>query len=293
MTSLSLATLLALVFGCCGTLALFGSEFQPNKFCKTTKPGAEYSGTLSVTKSGRTCQVWTTQVPHRHDYTSKNGYKFPDGNEKYSKNYCRNPDSSSIGPWCYTTDPKVRYESCGVYACDELFRKCKATKGGEEYIGTLSVTKNNRTCQAWGSQTPHSHSMTAAKGYIYPDGDEVKAKNYCRNPGGSGSTPWCYTTDPKVKWEACDIVDCDDAAYTCKLTPKGTEYIGTRSTTKTGQTCQDWSSQIPHKHSITVEYVEAANYCRNPDGYSGGPWCYTANPKMRWDVCDIPSCGGA
>lgn len=38
-------------------------------------------------------------------------------------NYCRNPDSDDKGPWCYTTDPRVRWEKCNL-------RKCSETGGG-------------------------------------------------------------------------------------------------------------------------------------------------------------------
>ena len=37
-------------------------------------------------------------------------------------------------------------------------------------------------------------------------------------------------------------------------------------------------------------YLEE-NYCRNPDGESGGAWCYTTDPKVRWKYCDVPTCG--
>lgn len=36
------------------------------------------------------------------------------------ENFCRNPDSSTSGPWCYTTDPTVRREECSVPVCGEL-----------------------------------------------------------------------------------------------------------------------------------------------------------------------------
>lgn len=35
-----------------------------------------------------------------------------------------------------------------------------------------------------------------------------------------------------------------------------------------------------------------SNFCRNPDGDSGGPWCYTTDLNKRWENCEIPSCTG-
>lgn len=35
-----------------------------------------------------------------------------------------------------------------------------------------------------------------------------------------------------------------------------------------------------------------SNFCRNPDGDNGGPWCYTTNPITRWEHCNVPSCTG-
>mmetsp|Transcript_27250 Transcript_27250/g.42811 ORF Transcript_27250/g.42811 Transcript_27250/m.42811 type:complete len:640 (+) Transcript_27250:138-2057(+) len=83
-------------------------------------------------------------------------------------------------------------ETCG---CDSVLQN--------DYRGDISTTVSGRTCQSWGSQSPHSHSRTAAN---YPDkglGDH----NYCRNPDGEPRA-WCYTTDPAKRWEYCDVTYC-------------------------------------------------------------------------------------
>lgn len=40
--------------------------------------------------------------------------------------------------------------------------------------------------------------------------------NYCRNPDGD-SSPWCFTTDPSMRWDYCNLKRCDD--YTQEPAP--------------------------------------------------------------------------
>ena len=73
---------------------------------------------------------------------------------------------------------------------------------GIRYNGIVNVTISGRTCQPWDSDTPHYHPLTSLY-RPYLDGH-----NYCRNPEGRGKRPWCYTTDPSVRWEYCDVPFC-------------------------------------------------------------------------------------
>ena len=75
----------------------------------------------------------------------------------------------------------------------------------------------------------------------------------------------------------------------CKKDKVGRDYKGSLSRTKSGEECQRWDSQVPHKHG-QVSGVEG-NFCRNPDGEPEGPWCYTMSPSKRWEYCNVPSCG--
>ena len=85
--------------------------------CKLTALGREYMGTLSQTVSGKTCQFWTHETPHEPSSAAQNDANYSDGSRAAAKNYCRNPDSVLLGPWCYTTDPNVRWEACSVPYC--------------------------------------------------------------------------------------------------------------------------------------------------------------------------------
>ncbi len=108
--------------------------------------GHLYNGTISKTRTGKTCQRysktvllterkyissmvfflnlilfkyikiyfvvtcfnrWDVQSPHAHPFS----LKLSD-----DSNYCRNPDDEPL-PWCYTTNPHTKYEYCSIPIC--------------------------------------------------------------------------------------------------------------------------------------------------------------------------------
>ncbi|KAL7456163.1 hypothetical protein ACHAWC_007673 [Mediolabrus comicus] len=98
------------------------------------------------------------------------------------------PTSSPTSP-CEGPDP----QSCG---CPQVNQ--------EDYRGTISKTSSGRTCQNWADQTPHWHSLDPAN---FPESG--LDANYCRNPWPRGYVrAWCYTMDPDVRWEYCDVPFC-------------------------------------------------------------------------------------
>uniref|UniRef100_A0A8C6WK68 Macrophage stimulating 1 n=1 Tax=Neogobius melanostomus TaxID=47308 RepID=A0A8C6WK68_9GOBI len=239
--------------------------------------GEDYRGKVFTTKSGLTCQQWWSKFPHDHRWT-------PSATNGLELNYCRNPDRDRIGPWCYTADPERRYESCNIPECkDEVCITCN----GEDYRGQVDHTVSGRECQRWDQQYPHQHIYQPEK---YPD--KSLDDNYCRNPDAS-PVPWCYTTDPQVERENCEIRKCMDTRQRSSFTTncfrgRGEEYRGKVNETTSGIACQRWDAQYPHVHPFYPSTYECKgleeNYCRNPDG-SEAPWCFTSEPGVRTALC--------
>ncbi|XP_033831788.1 muscle, skeletal receptor tyrosine-protein kinase [Periophthalmus magnuspinnatus] len=76
---------------------------------------------------------------------------------------------------------------------------------------------------------------------------------------------------------------------------RGRFYQGDVNVTRSGIPCQAWSQQEPHQHRLSVDVIpelkDSENFCRNPGGISEKPWCFTANPNIRWEYCAVPQCG--
>uniref|UniRef100_A0A3P8NAL8 Plasminogen n=1 Tax=Astatotilapia calliptera TaxID=8154 RepID=A0A3P8NAL8_ASTCA len=246
--------------------------------------GRDYRGTKSRTNSGKICQRWDSNYPHRPNF-------MPQSNPlaDLDSNFCRNPDGDSNGPWCYTTDANTRWEHCNVPSCSEECMVCN----GENYRGKISTTENGFTCQRWDSQKPHNHGYNPSTLPL-----KYLEENYCRNPDGD-PRPWCFTTSSSKRWDFCSIPRCTTEPPTiipevdC-VTNEGLAYRGTIAVTETGKTCQSWSAQTPQIHNRTPQNYPCKgldnNYCRNPDN-ERRPWCYTTDPDTRWEYCNVTWCG--
>uniref|UniRef100_A0A8C6P3H0 Hepatocyte growth factor n=1 Tax=Nothobranchius furzeri TaxID=105023 RepID=A0A8C6P3H0_NOTFU len=250
--------------------------------------GLSYRGWRSVTVTGILCQAWASPIPHEHNFMSKRFRK-----HDLRENYCRNPDNSTAGPWCFTTDPRphLRHQDCGIPQCSQV--EC-VNCNGEDYRGPMDQTESGKECQRWDLEEPHKHLYHPKR---YPN--KGLDDNYCRNPNGR-HRPWCFTTDPNTVWEYCDIkvattTDTDDPQLCECYEGRGEGYRGTVDMTPSGIICQRWDSQFPHNHTFSPQAYPCKdlreNYCRNPDGQES-PWCFTTDPRVRTMFCtNIPRCG--
>ncbi|XP_077353469.1 muscle, skeletal receptor tyrosine-protein kinase [Festucalex cinctus] len=89
---------------------------------------------------------------------------------------------------------------------DQMTTTCYSDRG-RFYQGSINVTRSGIPCQPWDQQIPHQHRLSVD---AIP---ELKnSDNNCRNPGGINDKPWCYTSNPNIRWEYCAVPQCGEAA---------------------------------------------------------------------------------
>ena len=102
--------------------------------------------------------------------------------------------------YCCNTRFYIRFTFISIYL---LFAgDCYNNGQSQQYTGTQSTTVGGRTCQRWNTDYPHQRNQKCIP-TTYSD----RNSNYCRDENNYG-IPWCYTTDPDVRWEACPVPAC-------------------------------------------------------------------------------------
>ena len=139
-------------------------------------------------------------------------------------------------------------------------RRCEDTVGAG-YTGTVSRTRRNELCKAW--------TLTEFANVAFPDGCASSARNYCRNPNRRSGGPWCYIATPSVPallWDFCDVNTCSTCTTTSTVVPPtcatsptagagvdclhtGQTYLGDKSNTTSGRTCQVFRSRLKYECS--------------------------------------------
>nr|XP_020012016.1 prothrombin isoform X2 [Castor canadensis] len=210
--------------------------------------GMNYRGTVNVTRSGIECQLWKSRYPHKPDvnFTTHPGADL-------QENFCRNPDGSTMGPWCYTTDPTVRREECSIPICGQEGRvtvqmtpraggsrvspspqpaQCVPERG-RLYQGSKAVTALGSPCLAWAN----TKAKALSKDQDF-NPDLKLEENFCRNPDGDEEGVWCYVAGEPGDFEYCDLNYCEEAMEE-EASEDGDEVIGGRTTVEEFQTFFD------------------------------------------------------
>jgi hypothetical protein len=100
-------------------------------------------------------------------------------------------------------DEVCNNEACGYDGmdCDAPTGECYSDINGTDYRGSVSKTKSGLECQLWSHQSPQQHTKTHLN---FPD-DGLGGHNHCRNPGREKQGPWCFTTNPSLRFELCEV----------------------------------------------------------------------------------------
>ncbi|XP_070545645.1 uncharacterized protein [Ptychodera flava] len=273
--------------------------------CYTLDDGTDYRGHVSLSSWGERCMNWSSLDPSKFKYTPSTAPGKGLGNH----NYCRNPNDEP-GTWCYV----YRFNSnvpvaarCTVnppkYGClsqkqwekeiveSDTFRdskpipaiavNCSADPSGQGYRGNKSTTVSGKQCQNWLANSPHSAKRFSTIG--------IDDYNYCRNPN-EAELPWCYTNDPNVTWEYCDVREqpCIDPDKECYTTENGTDYRGFVYVTISGNVCKSWID-VQSQNGLALNSSDGIgdhNYCRNPNN-ADAPWCYTTISGDSYESCNV------
>lgn len=79
-------------------------------------------------------------------------------------------------------EKRIEKQFCRLRKCKS--EQCKMAGTGNDYIGSLSATKSNRTCDTWdfSNSSIHWEHMQVWNESLFADMSVAGAKNFCRNP---------------------------------------------------------------------------------------------------------------
>ena len=122
-------------------------------------------------------------------------------------------------------------------------RDCVTNAEGREYLGRTKSSKSGKLCKNW-SEIVNKNEMF----YNFIEGNDNLAaiENYCRNPTGRSTGPWCFVSE-NLDWESCGIKLCGsfNIAFIMKVIHSTTYLAECRSgwtKCKSGKSCikKEW-----------------------------------------------------
>ncbi|VDK72310.1 unnamed protein product [Litomosoides sigmodontis] len=127
-------------------------------------------------------------------------------------------DPKALLPKCQSLNPKAEYcipiISVADQSEDSTALSSDSSKklphwcyvdSGKTYDGNASLTKSGKRCMNWTQSSSREFNVDRYSSLR-------TSKNYCRNPGGKKSSPWCFA-HPNGQEEYCDITQCPVSMY--------------------------------------------------------------------------------
>lgn len=158
--------------------------------CRVTGTANDYIGKLSQTRSGRQCARWISDEDWEH---LQSNWILPPLDVGFFQ--------ESYDDDLFTTDNSLSFS--------EKFNHHQQSKN---YINFRSDVINKNQSNAilkLSKKSVHIVNPDYYNNTLYPDRSVKNASNFCRNPSRSAAGTWCYTTDPSVPQDLCDVEDCD------------------------------------------------------------------------------------
>lgn len=229
--------------------------------CRVTGTGNDYTGRLSTTRSGRTCAEWISD----YDY---------DRLQKIDKGGRMTSNNSSTKDMSSKKRPMTTKKSLGTSTKSSALKTSSRMTRDAESIGTTS--------------RPSSMTSKAAEKVTISKPTSKATKKVST----SEATQKVPKVDNSSKLHEKNVT-VDQAS-----SPKG---FGKVSTTPSLAVATRSKTLMKPIHSVNSQYFNdslypersvrnASNYCRDPSRNIAGTWCYTTDPLVPQDLCDVRDC---
>ncbi|MFH4974966.1 hypothetical protein AB6A40_001675 [Gnathostoma spinigerum] len=166
--------------------------------------GAPTSNIISICR--KDCDALQADVcPNELALAAKHDLVGDDPKALLPKCQSLNPNAESCIPIITPVNPSSFVGDESPSSSSESLPHWCYIDSGKTYEGSVSQTKSGKRCLSWTQSTSREFNVER-----YPQ--LRNSRNYCRNPGGRKTGPWCYAS-PHGQEEYCDIIQCPKNMY--------------------------------------------------------------------------------
>ncbi|KAG7188930.1 hypothetical protein KM043_008531 [Ampulex compressa] len=238
--------------------------WPPN--CISDLTDYNYQGTQWTSTQETPCIPWmSAEVPD----DDKLDERFIDGSALRALNKCRNPTHDPNGPYCYTISHNEQSTAskrfCPIRSCRSS--ECRMAGTANDYVGTLSETRSGRTCAQWFSDYDFHVLMS-------PNVTTTSKPSTYRTKLVTPRKP--PLTQQELLLLMTPKVEPPPAAVLPPNIEKPVHPVDRKLLN---------DSLYPERDAR-----KAKNYCRDPSRNIAGAWCYTTDPAVPKDLCNVRDC---